>query len=75
LALPVLMASSAYSLLKYFDEFASTGFLPLILGFVVSFLVAFLTMKLFLSFLERFTFRAFGVYRILFGALLLFLLY
>ncbi|MEX0945312.1 MAG: undecaprenyl-diphosphate phosphatase [Balneolaceae bacterium] len=75
LALPVLMASSAYSFLKYFDEFASTGFLPLMIGFVVSFLVAFLTMKLFLSFLERFTFRAFGVYRILFGALLLFLLY
>ncbi|MEX2464069.1 MAG: undecaprenyl-diphosphate phosphatase, partial [Balneolaceae bacterium] len=57
LALPVLMASSAYSFLKYFDEFASTGFLPLMIGFVVSFLVAFLTMKLFLSFLERFTFR------------------
>lgn len=75
LALPVLMASSAYSFLKYFDEFANTGFLPLMIGFIVSFLVAFLTMKLFLSFLERFTFRAFGVYRILFGALLLFLLY
>lgn len=75
LALPVLMASSAYSFLKYFDEFASTGFLPLMIGFIVSFLVAFLTMKLFLSFLERFTFRAFGVYRILFGALLLILLY
>ncbi len=71
LAMPVLMASSAYSLLKHYDEFASTSFTPLIVGFIVSFLVAWLTMKLFLSFLERFTFRAFGIYRIAFGVLLL----
>lgn len=75
LALPVLLASSAYSLLKYYNEFASSSFTPLIVGFVVSFVVAFFTMKLFLSFLERFTFRAFGVYRIVFGAVLLFWLY
>lgn len=75
LALPVLMASSAYSLLKYYSEFAETSFTPLIVGFVVSFLVAWLTMKLFLSFLERFTFNAFGIYRIIFGTLLLFWLY
>ena len=71
LALPVLGASSAYSLLKHYDEFASTSFMPLIIGFVVAFLVAYLTMKLFIHFLERFTFRAFGIYRILFGLVLL----
>ncbi|EIJ34280.1 undecaprenyl-diphosphate phosphatase [Thiothrix nivea] len=71
LALPVLGASSAYSLLKHYDEFASTSFAPLIVGFVVSFVVAYLTMKIFLGFLEKFTFRTFGIYRILFGLLLL----
>lgn len=75
LALPVLLASAAYSLLKHYNEFATTSFIPLIVGFVVSFVVAFFTMKLFLSFLERFTFRAFGIYRIAFGSLLLFWLY
>jgi Uncharacterized bacitracin resistance protein len=71
LALPVLGASSGYSLLKHYDEFATTSFVPLIVGFVVAFLVAYLTMKLFIGFLQRFTFRTFGVYRILFGVLLL----
>lgn len=71
LALPVLAASSGYSFLKHYQEFATTSFTPLIVGFVVSFLVAYLTMRLFLSFLERFTFRAFGIYRILFGVVLL----
>lgn len=71
LALPVLGASSGYSLLKHYDDFATTGFMPLIVGFVVAFLVAYFTMKVFIGFLERFTFRAFGVYRILFGVLLL----
>lgn len=75
LALPVLFASSAYSLLKHYNEFAETGFTPLIVGFIVSFIVAYITMKIFLSFLERFTFRAFGYYRIAFGVLLLFLIY
>jgi len=40
-------------------------------GFVVAFVSAWLVMRLFIRFLERFTFVAFGVYRILFGALLL----
>ncbi len=71
LALPVLGASSGYSLLKHYEEFATTSFTPLIVGFVVAFVVAYLTMKVFIGFLERFTFRIFGVYRILFGLLLL----
>lgn len=71
LALPVLGASSAYTFLKHYQDFATTSFMPLIVGFVVAFVVAYLTMKLFLGFLERFTFRAFGIYRILFGVLLL----
>jgi len=71
LALPVLAASSGYAFLKHYDEFAATSFMPLIVGFIISFIVAYLTMKVFLGFLARFTFRAFGIYRILFGVLLL----
>jgi undecaprenyl-diphosphatase len=71
LALPVMGATSGYDLLKHYDEFSQTGFLPLIIGFVVAFVVAYFTMKFFIKFLERFTFRAFGIYRIIFGILLL----
>ena len=71
LALPVMLAASGYDLLKHHQEFAGAQLMPLAIGFVTAFLVAWLTMRLFIRFLERFTFNAFGVYRILFGVLLL----
>lgn len=71
LALPVLSATSGYALLKHYDEFANTSFIPLVVGFIVAFIVAYLTMTLFIRFLQHFTFNAFGIYRILFGIVLL----
>jgi len=74
LALPVMAAASGFDLLKHYSDFSDSDMIVLSVGFVVSFFVAFLTMKLFIRFLERFTFVGFGVYRIAFGLLLLFLL-
>ncbi len=74
LAFPVMLTVSGYDMLKHYKEFSSENILTLGVGFLVSFIVAFITIKLFLSFLERFTFVSFGVYRILFGVLLLTLL-
>ncbi len=74
LAFPVMLTVSGYDMLKHYKEFSSENILTLGVGFLVSFIVAFITIKLFLSFLERFTFVSFGVYRIIFGVLLLTLL-
>ncbi len=71
LAFPVMCATTAYDLLKHYGDFTSSNLTVLIVGFVVSFIVAFLTIKLFLKFLEKFTFVAFGLYRIVFGLILL----
>jgi len=72
LAFPVMCATTAYDLLKHHEELLmESNFLNLAIGFVVSFIIAFLTIKLFLKFLEKFTFVAFGIYRIIFGILLL----
>ncbi len=71
LALPVLAAAAGFDMLKYYKEFSDGHLLALLAGFITSFIVAYLTIKLFLRFLQRFTFVGFGVYRILFGALLL----
>jgi undecaprenyl-diphosphatase len=71
LAFPVMSAVTAYDLLKHYHEFSSANLVVLGVGFIVAFFVAFLTIKLFLKFLEHFTFVAFGVYRILFGVILL----
>ena len=73
LALPVMMAASGYDLLSNYKAFSGAQLLPLLVGFVVAFASAFVTMKLFMAFLDKFTFVAFGWYRIVFGGLLLFL--
>ena len=71
LAIPVMMATSAYDLYKNFEHFSNEAMAPLGLGFIISFIVAYYAMKFFIKFLENFTFIAFGIYRIIFGVLLL----
>ncbi|MBN2824662.1 MAG: undecaprenyl-diphosphate phosphatase [Campylobacterales bacterium] len=71
LAIPVMGAVSGYDLLKHYQDFVGIDYTPFVVGFVVAFVVAYITIKLFLAFLARFTFVAFGIYRIIFGALLL----
>ena len=74
LAIPVMAAVSGYDLLKHYSEFADANWGAFVIGFVTAFVVAYLTIKLFLVFLQRFTFVAFGWYRILLGILLLLLI-
>ncbi|MBJ7556839.1 undecaprenyl-diphosphate phosphatase [Marinomonas spartinae] len=71
LALPVMIAASGYDLLSSYKDFANEQWIPLLVGFVVAFISAYVVMRLFMSFLQRFTFVAFGWYRILFGVLIL----
>ncbi|MGB6018306.1 MAG: undecaprenyl-diphosphate phosphatase [Sulfurimonadaceae bacterium] len=71
LAIPVMGAVTAYDLLKHYSEFADANWVAFIAGFITAFIVAYLTIKLFLVFLQRFTFVSFGIYRIVFGILLL----
>ncbi|VAX08356.1 Undecaprenyl-diphosphatase [hydrothermal vent metagenome] len=74
LALPVLAAAAGFDMLKNYKEFSDGNLIALLAGFVTSFIVAYLTIKLFLRFLQHFTFVGFGVYRIVFGAILLWIM-
>lgn len=71
LAIPVMAAVTGYDLLKHYQDFADANWGAFIAGFIAAFVVAYLTIKLFLVFIQRFTFVAFGIYRILFGVILL----
>jgi len=71
LAIPVMAAVTGYDLLKHYQDFADANWGPFIVGFITAFIVAYLTIKLFLAFIQRFTFVAFGIYRIIFGVILL----
>jgi len=74
LAIPVMMLVSSYDLLHHYEEFSDANYLAFIIGFIVAFVVAYITIKLFLAFIERFTFVVFGIYRIVFGIILLLIL-
>jgi len=71
LAFPVMCATTGYDLLKHYNDFTNSNLIILLIGFVTAFIVAYLTIKLFLIFLQKFTFVAFGIYRIVFGTILL----
>lgn len=71
LAFPVMCATTGYDLLKHYKDFTDANFLVLGVGFITAFIVAYITIKVFLKFLENFTFVAFGIYRIVFGTILL----
>ena len=75
LAMPVMVAASGYDFLKNYKEFTDANLIALGIGFLTAFIVAYFAMKLFIRFLEHFTFVSFGIYRIVFGILLLFLIY
>ncbi len=66
-----MSAVSGYDLLKHYNEFVGANISAFVIGFIVAFIVAYLTIKLLIVFLQRFTFVAFGIYRILFGLFLL----
>lgn len=71
LAIPVMAAVTGYDLLKHYQDFSNVDWTPFVIGFITAFVVAYLTIKLFIVFLQRFTFVAFGWYRIILGILLL----
>ncbi len=71
LALPVMCAASGLDLLKHYQDFSGQNVFILLAGFVTAYVSAWLVMKMFIEFLNRFTFNAFGIYRILFGLILI----
>ncbi len=73
LAFPVMLSVSGYDILKHYSEFSSENLTTLLVGFGVSYIVALGSMKFLLSFLSKFTFVSFGIYRIIFGITLLML--
>lgn len=71
LAVPTMIAASGYTLLK--NGWQMTGFELIILsiGFVVSFILALLVIKLFLKYISNHDFKLFGYYRIILGIIVL----
>ncbi len=71
LAIPIMIAVFLYQFVEVINYFNTENILLFSFGFIISFLTAYFSIKLFLKFLEKFTLFAFGIYRIIFGIILL----
>jgi undecaprenyl-diphosphatase len=74
LAIPVMLGASALKVLKFvMDGFTATTFelALLAIGIAVSFLVSLVVIEFLMSFVKKHSFKAFGIYRIALGALVL----
>jgi undecaprenyl-diphosphatase len=74
LAIPTMFAASGYEFIKNISSFKDQNLTVLAIGFIVSFISAYIAVKLFLKFVQKYTLNAFGIYRIIFGVLLLYLI-
>ena len=71
LAIPTMFVATFYDLYKNRHEMIIDDYSLLAVGFVTAFVVAFFTVKAVMNFLTTHTFVIFGIYRIIFGILLL----
>ena len=75
LAIPTMLAATAFSLFKSWDEITPEGFDLIAVGFLTAFVVALLTVRTVLAVISRTGFAPFGWYRIALGSLMLAVLY
>lgn len=71
LAIPTMVAASGYSLLKTHVVLNTTEIIALLVGFVVSFVVALLVVEQFIGFLKKKPMKIFSYYRIIAGIVFL----
>lgn len=78
LAVPTMLAATGYKLLKYYKEaggFSGEEIKLLAVGNIVAFVVALVAIKFFISFVKKYGFKVWGIYRIIVGLILLLLIY
>ena len=74
MAIPTMLGASAIKMLKFVTSGVGITFLEvmvLIVGMVVSFIVSLLVIKALMDYVRKHSFSAFGVYRIIFGTIVL----
>lgn len=73
LAIPTMVAASGLTLVKSHYSMNGMEIIALVVGFVVSFLVALLVVEKFIKFLQHKPMRVFAIYRIFIGVIILIL--
>lgn len=71
LAVPTMLGASALKLVKFGFNFTSSELIVLAVGMVTAFVVSLLCIKWLMSFIKKHDFKAFGIYRIVLGIIVL----
>ena len=71
LAFPVMIAASGYEMMKYRHLLTHDVLGMIMIGFITSFVVALAVVAWFIRYVQRHPFTGFGLYRILFGAIVI----
>ncbi|MCK6484179.1 MAG: undecaprenyl-diphosphate phosphatase [Phycisphaerae bacterium] len=71
LAIPTIMAAGGYSLVKHRRQLRGEDAELMAVGFVTAFVVAWLVVNWFMTFVQTHRLRAFAIYRVILGALIL----
>lgn len=74
LALPTMFAATGYKFIQSFHILSANDVIALLIGMIVSFLVAWGVIASFLTYVKRHTLKIFGYYRIVLGAIILLVL-
>ena len=75
LAMPTMVAAGVFELSKHWHELNHSILRELVIGLLISYVSAWIVVKWFIRFIQRHTFVGFAWYRIIFGVLLLGLIY
>jgi undecaprenyl-diphosphatase len=75
LAVPTMLSATVYDIYKSGIYFSSSQWGTVLIGFTVSFIVAFLVIKWFLEYIRKHSFKIFGWYRIVLGLILILALF
>lgn len=75
LAIPTMLAATLYDLYKSGFSFSNGEWGTIGIGFVVSFIVALMVVKWFITYIQKHSFVIFGWYRIVFGIIILLLFF
>lgn len=73
LSFPIMIAASVYELYKHRDVLSSDMYSILGIGFIVAFISALVVVRWLIGYVRRHNFVGFGIYRIIFGTLILIL--
>lgn len=75
IAVPLMFVACIYDLLKNIDALSTNDLMILIIGFVISFIVAYFSILWFISFLNRSSLTSFAYYRIILAVITLWYFY